>query len=352
MGRKVKWPPKVLSHSSGQDRVLWRGRAYYLGKSGTPESRAAYVELIKKLQAEGEGQESGPATGTVAQVVALWTIHASTECSPEEVVNYRVALRPVVELYGTRRVAEFDALALRRAQQHMATLGWRRNFINRAIIRVRTVWRWAEMEQLVGAGTWAALRAVPPLGRPRQGLTESPRVQPVEWWRAARTAFLGSAPGLRLWILLAWWTGARPDELACLTGSMIDQETWSARLDAHKNAWRNQERVLYFGPESQALLVERLASLSASTDLICPDGNGDRFNRRSLYQALGRACKRAGVERFHLYQLRHAFRVRVSRLVGMDGARALMGHRSIDTTSRYGIDGDGRLAIEAARKAG
>lgn len=33
-------------------------------------------------------------------------------------------------------------------------------------------------------------------------------------------------------------------------------------------------------------------------------------------------------------------------------ARALMGHRSIDTTSRYGVDGDGRLAADAARKAG
>src|SRR5262245_50187616 len=53
MARRAAWPPRPHRHkASGQDRVHWRGRDYYLGRSGSPESRAAYVELIRRLEAE------------------------------------------------------------------------------------------------------------------------------------------------------------------------------------------------------------------------------------------------------------------------------------------------------------
>mgnify|MGYP000045790821 CR=1 FL=1 len=65
-----------------------------------------------------------------------------------------------------------------------------------------------------------------------------------------------------------------------------------------------------------------------------------------------RACKRAGVATFNPYAIRHAFRVRISRAVGTEEARILMGHRSIDMTAHYGAGSDGDLAADAARKAG
>jgi hypothetical protein len=193
MGRKANWPPKVIPHRpSGRDRVRWKGDDYYLGPIGSPESRAAYVELIRKLS-QGRDQEDDPASLTVASLIALWHVHAASECDPREVENYRHALRPLVALYGGTRAAAFDVLSLRRLQQAMAAK-WCRNVVNRSITRVRTVFRWAEMERHVAPGTWAALRALPPLGRPRPGVRETARVGPVEWWRLARTA-LASPPG-------------------------------------------------------------------------------------------------------------------------------------------------------------
>ncbi len=49
---------------------------------------------------------------------------------------------------------------------------------------------------------------------------------------------------------------------------------------------------------------------------------------------------------------RHAARLRFSRAVGIDGARAALGQRSLDTTLLYGASGDAELAIDAARKVG
>jgi hypothetical protein len=94
MGRKANWPPKVIPHRpSGRDRVRWKGVDHYLGPIGSPESRANYVELIRKL-AQERAVEDDPASLTVASLIALWHVHAAAECDPREVENYRHALRP------------------------------------------------------------------------------------------------------------------------------------------------------------------------------------------------------------------------------------------------------------------
>jgi integrase len=359
MGRRAIWPPKVIAHkASGQARVQWKNKTYYLGPIGSPESRTAYCELIRRLQG-GDGDQANappepppPGKGTVAQLVALWHVHAAGEHTPEERTSYRYALQPVVQIYGDSRIEQFDALALRRVQQYMATRLCR-NQVNRRIVRVRTVWRWAEMEQLAAPGCWAALRAVPPLTRSRPGLKESEKVRPVEWWRLARAAYLGAAPGLRLLILLGWWTGARPGELASLRAEWIDTsaDVWTATLERHKTAWRGHSRTIHFGPAAQALIAPRLAQLD-SAGVLCPDGRGNHFSRRGLQQALARACDRVGVEPWHGYQWRHAFRARISRQCGTEAARVLMGHRTVATTVQYASESDGPVATDSARKAG
>ncbi len=352
MGRRANWPPKVIPHSSGQDRVQFGGKTYYLGKSGSPESRAAYVELIGRLATE---ERIGDSPGlTVLQVAAFWYIRAQSECTPQECDNYRHALAPLVALHGNVPAAQIAGPHLRAVQQDMIARRWKRSHINRSVGRIRTVWRWAEEEGHVPAGSWSVVSAVKPLGRPRPGIEESRPVQPVPWVSVAHAAYIGAPAYLRLYLLLAWWCGARPGELARLRVKDIDQrgETWLARVPQHKNAWRGHERVIVFGPEARHLLEWRLLDATDPDDLVCPTSRGEQFTRSSLGLAIARACKRAGVPHFHSYQLRHAFRVRVTRLSGMDAARILMGHRSIDTTARYGAGADMGLAIEAARKAG
>lgn len=360
MGRKANWPPEPHPHrASGQDRCRYLGVDYYLGPIGSAESRKSYVELIKRLESEGKapvptvGPAGQPPILTVAQVVIYWHIHATEACSAAEVENYRYALGPLTSLHGSLPASQFKGPQLRAVQGEMIKLGWSRPYINHCISRIRTVWRWAEGEGHAPEGSWAALSAVVSLSRARPGLKEGRKVAPVDWERVERTAAV-CPPGLRRLILLGWWTGARPSELCKLRVRDLEMngDVWFARLEKHKNAWRGHERALTFGPQSRELLEIRLAESRDPNDLICPNTKGRAYNRNSLGLAIRRACKRAGVANYHAYALRHAYRVRVTREASMDAARVLLGHRSVETTARYGVGADHELAQQAARKVG
>ena len=355
MGRKSIWPPRPIRHlASGQDRVQWQGKTYYLGRSGSPEARRAYVELIQRLEGQQQPLGSpGPAEGTIGQLLLLWSLHAAQEYGLEE-RNFAAALVPLSNLYSNLPVKEFALSHLRRVREAMQERGWCRSHINRSIIRIRTVWRWAEQEGLAPPGIWAALRALAPLRSGRQGARESARVQPVEWDQVEPVVRI-CPEGLRRLILLGWWTGARPGELAALTCEMIDRsrDPWTAQLELHKNAWRGQDRVLFFGPEAQAVILERLDQADAQADPsrpVCLDGRGKPWNRRSLYQAVRRWCRRAGVTPWHPYQLRHAAKRRFVRVVGLDAARCLLGQRSLSATERYASGLDWASAAESAKR--
>jgi integrase len=63
----------------------------------------------------------------------------------------------------------------------------------------------------------------------------------------------------------------------------------------------------------------------------------------SYPQAVQRACKKAGVS-FHPYMLRHGRKMVIEREAGSDAARAVLGQKSIDSTTHYGS-----LDVETAR---
>ena len=48
MSKLSRRVPSYQNHRSGQARVSIRGKTYYLGKYGTPESHEKYDELIKE----------------------------------------------------------------------------------------------------------------------------------------------------------------------------------------------------------------------------------------------------------------------------------------------------------------
>lgn len=352
MGRKAIWPPKVYPHpASGRDRCRYGGKDYYLGPSGSAESRREYARLVTEWEKVRAAAEA-PAGLTVAQAVLLWYADAAGDGEPPlEVVNCRGALAPVLALYAALPAAQFAGPQLRAVQAEMIRRGWARSFINRSVVRVRTVWRWAEEAGHVPGGAWNALRAVKPLNRPRPGVKESPRVRPSDWTSVARAAYLGARPGLRLHVLLGWFSGARPSELSGLTKRMIDASgpVWTADLERHKTAWRGHRRTLYFGPECQELLAPRLAEIG-DDDLVCANDRGGAWDRRTLRQALHRACRRAGVPEVNPYSYRHSYASRVAKSHGVNVARALLGHRSADMTLHYSQEADAMIAEEAARK--
>ena len=76
------------------------------------------------------------------------------------------------------------------------------------------------------------------------------------------------------------------------------------------------------------------------------------FIKDSLNRSVSRACEKAKVERWTPYQLRHTAATAVAEALGIEGARALLGHQSIKMTERYVHQKQEEAkAIEAARVA-
>lgn len=353
MGRKAIWPPRPFPHkASGQDRVEHRGRTYYLGKSGSPESRQAYVELIRRLETERES-ESAPASPTIRAVLHLWALHAIERygASSHEVTEFDYVTNAALKLFAGLPADQFDVDHLEQLRDAMIASGLCRNVVNRRIVRFRTAWRWAERKKLAPRGSWSHLRSLPPLHRGEQGARETPKVKPAEWKDVAavcRQACL-SVRGL---LLAQWFTGARPGELFGLRAGLLVREGDLAvfRPERHKNAWRGQERAVFFGPRALAVISPNLAGKEA-TDLVFPNRDGMPYDRRSYGLAISRAAKRAGVK-LTAYSLRHSYRLRVGREMGLEAARAGMGHASIGTTAKYAAGVDAKLAGDVARRVG
>lgn len=354
MGRRAVWPPRVHLHkATGQDRVDWRGRSYYLGRSGSPEARAAYVELVRQLQAERDGSAKGPEVVTVAEVIARWRLFAIDHYGPAscEIAEFDYVHTETLTLFAALPAAEFDTDHLEQLRDAMVQSGLCRNVVNRRIVRFRTLWRWAERKKLAPKGSWSHLRSLPPLRRGEKGVRDTKSVKPADWLdvaAACREATL-SVRGL---LLAQWFTGARPSELFLVRPGLLERRGDLAvyRPERHKNAWRGQERVIFFGPRSLAVIGPNLADKHPD-DLVFPNRDGLPFNRRSYGLAVARAAKRAGVK-LHPYAVRHAYKRRVGRELGLEAARIGMGHRSVGTTTEYAAGLDERAASDVARRAG
>lgn len=66
--------PKAPHKKSGQARVRWEGKDYYLGPFGSEESRERYAELIQTIQKIQKSKTESVNTErlTVSDVCDLW----------------------------------------------------------------------------------------------------------------------------------------------------------------------------------------------------------------------------------------------------------------------------------------
>jgi hypothetical protein len=188
MGRPRPQFPKVYKYPSGNTYARVHTDAgpvnVTLGPEGSPEAKQRYAELLARLAA---GQ---PATARAAakSAAALTVLDVMTRFAAEELPRYdpagreaeqfRSSLRPLAALFGALPAADFGTGQLRELQLAMATgswlteeekqrtlaagypIAWCASVVNRRIVRVRTVWRWAEDRGLVPRGSWGHLRTV------------------------------------------------------------------------------------------------------------------------------------------------------------------------------------------------
>ena len=288
------------------DSATGKRRDYWLGPHGSPESREAYHRVLAEWEANGRRfpddrlsawrtpSDAGATTPpppreanrdvrtpdsiapadsiarsnglTVSDLIYEYWRFAKGYYSASSLYSIKIALRVLRELHGSTPAASFGPNALRVVREAMIhgrpggpnpREPWARKTVNTRIGNIQRMFQWAASRELIDAGLFHALRTLPPLKRGRSKAVDHEPVKPVprEAVEAIKPFVSRQVAAL---IDLQLLTGARPGELLHLRACDIDTGAaggvWVYRPKQHKNAYREKERSLYFGPRAQEVL--------------------------------------------------------------------------------------------------
>jgi integrase len=326
--------PSLRFHkASGQAYVVLSGKTIYCGKPGVPATEQRYHQAVAEWLAAGRQLPVESDALTVKELLARFWTHAErhyrtlTDGRNKELEQFRLALRPVKELYSDTPAAEFGPLALKAVRHKMVEKGWCRPYINKQINRIRLMFKWAVSDELVAGSVLYALQTVPGLRRGRGDALEPEAVKPVP---RSKVEAVQPFVSRQVWamIQLQLLTGARAGEITRMRPCDIDRggDVWVYRPPRHKTAHHGFERKVFIGPRAQQVLApfllrdrhtycfspveaeddrRRRLHEERTTPLSCgnvPGSNrkddpewsaGDRYTTDSYRRAVARACDRA-----------------------------------------------------------
>ena len=378
-------PSYCLHRASGQAVVRIDGKDYYLGKYDTPDSRAEYDRLIAEWLGNGRSlttSSMAPGLSVNEIILAFWR-HAEQHYRAEdgaptgEADNYRDALRPLRAPYGHTAARDFGPLALRAVRAEMVKAGLSRRVVNARVNRVRRVFKWAASFELVPATVYEALRTVVGLQKGRSKAREGRGIKPVAEEHVTATLPFLPAP-VRAMAELQRLTGMRVGEVMVMRAIDLTMNgpVWIYRPYSHKNKHRGRDRVIYLGPQAQAVIrpflttnleaylfsprdataarnaaarAKRKARRTPSQLARKPKANpkrapGARYRRHSYRQSVRRACKKANVPAWNPLQLRHTAATLIRAKYGLEAAKAILGHTRVETSQIYAERDLGRAA--------
>ena len=387
---------------------VYRTKWHYLGKWEGDSPSAEAVERLAQLKALWEFDPGAKAK--VSNAVLLISLWRAWEASPEcPTKNSRDDFARVERyLFGDDKfkgphkethLKDFGARELRAWQTCLCGLRTpqgnlllSRHTISQCIKYVRKCFAWGVIEGKVDQLHAASLLLVEP---PAKGkVKEKQKRQSVSRAISDKMA-LHLSPPLRTAIELLWLTTARPSEVLGLqvedikrngsillrSGASLDlvkEKVWAAILDKHKTADKGFERVLFFGPRSQAVLSPylnrngylfkpsegRSFQLAELARILTTTGKGSKKTKKgkdgkrqpgefycshALAKAVSNACMRANVPHFAPYSIRHSAGAAVRDTYGKDAAIVFMGHKPRDVTDGY-VGSDLKLAARVARE--
>lgn len=333
----------------------------YLGVYDSPESREEYGRLIAEWEAGGRHLPAPPGEITISELAArYWTFAEGYYVKDGKPTSehwwIRLALRPLLALYGSSPCADYGPLKLKTVRARMIATGVTRKSINGRIGRIRRMFRWGTENELVPAGVYEALRAVTGLREGRSGAREAEPVKAVPDAHVEAVLPFVSAP-VRGLILLQKLSGMRPGEARIMRSIDVDTTgtLWEYRPASHKTQHHGHDRVIMLGPRAQAILREFLADRAVDAFLFSPQdvprGTGAFYTKDAYIRAVARGCKRAGIPAWRPNQLRHLSGTEIRKVAGLEGSQAWLGHKSARVSEIYAESNQG-LARELATRYG
>jgi len=394
MPRKDTIPSRRHYKRTGQAIVTLNGRDIYLTApyADTAASVAEYDNLIANWLAAGRRLPNGLAEirtwmqdANCARVTAVDEVNPDAPLSVNgllllfledsekqftradgrvlgELDKLKVAMRPLVELYGETPAEDFGPLKLSKIREVFISQGLRRGYVNDQIRRVVKAFRWGVSLELIPPDRIHALRELEPLRRGRTAAPEDKKIEPVsdEQIDAAMTEL---SPTVQTMVQVQRLTGMRSTELCSMRVGDIDmsQAPWIYEPRHHKTEHYGKTRRIRLGPNIRSLITPYLKADPTAhvfdprtavkerhikarrrrrrdqkpTPRMTKRKVQDHYTKDSFARAIRRACKRAGIREWHPHQLRHAFITEVANRRDILTAAELAGHASTKTTERY-----------------
>ncbi len=376
------------------------GQRFYLGRFGSPESKAEYARRLAEWTANGGRLKVPDNEITIVELCDRYAAHADAyyagpDGNPSnEAKHMHAVLATLRALYGRTPAAAFGPLRFKAVRENLSTTPQQkgdksklrsRQYVNALSNRLRRIFKWAAENEIVPPSVWHGLKAVAALKRGRCDLAETEPVTPVAESVVAETrAYM--TPTVAAMVRLQELSGMRPGEVCALRTADLNMsgKVWTFEPKEHKTAYRGRTRTVYFGPKAQAILEpwlckeleacmfspaqserERLKARNEArtTPLSCGNTPGSNRERRPQKQPADRwtvpayrraieyATKRAGQPKWHPNQLRHSFATMVRREHGLEAAQVLLGHAAADVTQVY-AERDVAKAVQVAAAIG
>ncbi|MEM6692880.1 MAG: site-specific integrase [Planctomycetota bacterium] len=391
--------------------VTIEGKEIYLGPFGTKASRVEYDRIIAEYLSNGRSmrpKEMEPIA--VVKVIAEYWKHAKTYYlkngkATSELAAMKTVLKPVRRLYGRHPAVDFGPLALKAIRNEWIRAGHSRGTINKNVQRIVRAFRWAASEELIPVTIPQALATVKGLKKGRTRAKETKPILSIDLAIVERTmaCLCGVVQDM---IRVQLLTGMRPGEVCSIRPMDVDRsgDVWEYRPDSHKTEHHEKERVVYIGPEAQAVLspyllraaeshcfspkeavsqqqaaqhVARVTPLShGNRPGFCSTGlagarakrpPGDWYTSDSYRRAIHRACDEAfppvdeiegdalkvwqSSQRWSPNRLRHTRGTEVRKRFGLEAAQVILGHAAANVTEIY-AERDAEKARDVARRSG
>jgi integrase len=380
-----------------------------LGRTRTPARPAAGTPAAPKATrtAEPVAPATPPSTGLTVGDLALRWLQEIEATTP----NHRrtskwhgaIAASRAVRPFGAMPVAAFGSRALIEVQRHLVELEIEprrrkgddddapppapkrlsRRYINDVIGRVRQMFHWGVLQELVPDDRVKALEIVPALAQGQTKAREIPERKPVRPSIVRATLpYLTAEVADLIWFIRL--TGCRPSEAGRMKLRRIrdrNKAVWRYVPRKHKTSHRGKQRHIAIGPEAQAIILAHTADRSNRDYVFTPQRSVPprkpragvlsmkprkpsplvkaMFTKDSILRAVTRAIEKANkareakgepaLPRWTPYQLRYTRLREIRRRGGREAAQALAGHSRATMTDHYAPANWGRAAKFAAK---
>jgi site-specific recombinase XerD len=267
-------PPKYTCHkASGQATVKFGGKVRYLGRFGSPESKAAYQAAIAEWarQTYANPSTSPPApsipseeTTTIDELLLAYLKHAEVHYRRDgQPTGTMDTLKPILKtfrgMFTRTQTKDFRPSYLEAFQKQMIARGCSRSYINDATARIKGMFRWGVRRELVPVDTLHRLETVPGLAKGRTEARETEPVEPVD--DAVVDTTLPHLPStIADMVRLQRLIGGRPQDVCNIRPADVNRsgDVWLYRPGSHKTKHHGKSRVVCIGPRAQEILLPYL----------------------------------------------------------------------------------------------